>query len=104
MSNKQLKVDARKHRIMANDQTVLDELFSVIFVNIHFTFNKIEILEYTNLNFAKVDRYISHNYENKNNFYRIKDRIALMFISKNSLNNLLIKHNRLRERLSINKN
>lgn len=104
MSKLQLEVEARKHRIMANDHNVLDELFSVIFVNINFTFNKIEILEYTNLNFAKVDRYMSHNYANKNNFYRIKDCVALMFISKNSLNGLLIKHDRLRERLSMNKN
>ena len=101
MNNLQLEVEARKFKIMANNQIVLDELFSVIFVNINFILNKVEIAESTNLNFGKIVKYASHDYTKGNNFFRLKNHKALMFISKNSLR-LTIKHDRLREKLSTN--
>ena len=102
MNNLQLEVEARKFKIMANNQIVLDELFSVIFVNINFILNKVEIAESTNLNFGKIVKYASHDYTKGNNFFRLKNHKALMFISKNSLNRLSIKHDRLRHKLGTN--
>ena len=102
MSNIQLEVEARKHKIIADNQIVIDELFSVISVSINFTFNKVEIAESTNLNFGKIVKYKSHDYTKGNNFFRLKNYKALMFISKNSLNRLSIKHDKLRKRLAIN--
>ena len=102
MNNLQLEIEARKHKTMAANQIVIDELFSVIFVNIDFTFSKVEIAESTNLNFGKIVKYASHDYTKGNNFFRLKNHKALMFISKNSLDRLSIKHDKLRERLAIN--
>ena len=101
MSNLQLEIEARKLKIMASNQFVLDELFSAIFVNINFTISKVEIEESTNLNFGKIVKYTSHDYTKGNNFFRLKNHKALMFISKNLLR-LTIKHDRLREKLSTN--